>query len=206
VNATNPKLPQVISWVLHPLWVPVYLFAVLLAFDPYLQMQRPIAWYFAVVLCVSVLASALSILMMRRSKSISDLEVSVRKERFAPFMVVLLYQGLALWTVQGVPAYIPPGWFALLQAQLAVLAVAVLINLRFKASMHMMGTTGALGALTFFNRAHILGLDAWLPVLVLLCGAVAWARIRMGVHSVKEVLVGSLLGYFLMSSILEVLL
>jgi hypothetical protein len=78
--------------------------------------------------------------------------------------------------------------------------------MRFKASMHMMGITGAFGVLIFFNRQHALGLDAMLPLGFLLAGGVAWARLRIGVHSVPEVLVGSLLGLFGMPILLGILL
>lgn len=206
MNLQKSRPASLISWVLHPLWTPLYLFGILVTSNPYLYMQPAVSWYMGVVLTVSVLASIASLLMMQRSRGISDLEVSERKERFAPFAVVLLYQGLALWTLTGLPAYIPAGWIALLTAQMVLLAVALLITTRFKASMHMMGITGAFGVLIFFNRQHALGLDTLLPLGFLLAGGVAWARLRIGVHSLPEVLVGSLLGFFGMPILLGILL
>ncbi|MDG2425143.1 MAG: hypothetical protein P8M07_01010 [Flavobacteriales bacterium] len=199
-------LAKIISWVFHPLWVPLYLFLYLISVDPYLGMQPAVTLYVGVVLVVSILATVLSLLMLRRSRGISDLEVSVRSERFVPFFIVLIYQAMVLWTIHGAEAYIPVGWFALFQGQLILLTIALLITIKFKASMHLMGQGGALAALAFFNAQHSLGLDMLLPVGFIGAGLVGWARSKQGVHTLPELAVGFALGLFGLTELLGALM
>lgn len=199
-------LAKIISWVFHPLWVPVYLFLYLISVDPYLGMQPAVTLYVGVVLAVSVAATVLSLLMLRRSKGISDLEVSVRSERLVPFLIVLIYQAMVLWTIQGAEVYIPMGWFALFQGQLILLTVALLITIKFKASMHLMGQGGALAALAFFNAHHNLGLEMLLPAGFIIAGLVGWARAKQGVHTLPELAVGFTLGLIGLTELLGTLM
>ena len=199
-------LAKIISWVFHPLWVPMFLFLYLISVDPYLGMQPAVTLYVGVVLAVSILATVLSLLMLRRSKGISDLEVSVRSERFVPFFIVLIYQAMVLWTIQGAEAYIPEGWFALFQGQLILLTIALLITIKFKASMHLMGQGGALATLGFFNAHHNLGLEMLLPAGFIIAGLVGWARSKLGVHTLLELAVGFTLGLFGLTELLGALM
>ena len=70
-------------------------------------------------------------------------------------------------------------------------------------SMHLLANGGAFGAVWSFNHLHGLGLESWLPLGFLLAGAVGWSRMRLGVHTPKELALGFLVGYTLMRTVVE---
>ncbi len=196
-------LALLISYVLHPLWTPVLLLGLLWMLDPWLRLQPGVMIYVATVLLINALAPAVSIFMLHRRGVLSDLEVSERKERKWPFLIVLFYQVLGYFALTRPGVYLPPEVLGLVVAMMAALVVAIFVNRHFKMSMHLLANGGAFGAVWSFNHLHGLGLESWLPLGFLLAGAVGWSRMRLGVHTPKELALGFLVGYTLMRTVVE---
>ena len=99
--------------------------------------------------------------------------------------------------------YLPSEVLGLVVAMMASLVLALLVNRRFKMSMHLLANGGAFGAIWAFNRLHGLGLEAWLPLGFLIAGVVGWSRMKLGVHTPAELAVGFLVGFTLMRAVVE---
>ena len=196
-------LALLVSYVLHPLWTRVLLLGLLWMLDPWLRLQPGVMIYVATVLLINALAPAVSIFMLHRRGVLSDLEVSERKERKWPFLIVLFYQVLGYFALTRPGVYLPPEVLGLVVAMMAALVVAIFVNRHFKMSMHLLANGGAFGAVWSFNHLHGLGLESWLPLGFLLAGAVGWSRMRLGVHTPKELALGFLVGYTLMRTVVE---
>ena len=171
--------------------------------DPWLRLQPGVMIYVATVLLINALAPAVSIFMLHRRGVLSDLEVSERKERKWPFLIVLFYQVLGYFALTRPGVYLPPEVLGLVVAMMAALVVAIFVNRHFKMSMHLLANGGAFGAVWSFNHLHGLGLESWLPLGFLLAGAVGWSRMRLGVHTPKELALGFLVGFTLMRTVVE---
>ena len=97
----------VLSYVFHPLWMPLLVFLFLWGVDPWLQLQPSVMLYVGSILLINAIAPALSLLVLHRRGALSDLEVSKRKERTVPFLVVLFYQVLGYYALTRPGVFLP---------------------------------------------------------------------------------------------------
>ncbi|RPG81048.1 MAG: hypothetical protein CBC74_001925 [Crocinitomicaceae bacterium TMED114] len=196
-------LALLVSYVLHPLWTPLLVLGWLWWLDPWLRLQPAVMLYVGSVFLINALAPAVSIYMLHKRGVLGDLEVSERTERQWPFLIVLFYQTLGLFALTRQGVYLPSEVLGLVVAMMASLVLALLVNRRFKMSMHLLANGGAFGAIWAFNRLHGLGLEAWLPLGFLSAGLVGWSRMKLGVHTPAELAVGFLVGFTLMRAVVE---
>lgn len=117
---------------------------------------------------------------------IADVDAKIRQERTLPYMVsiVIFISGLILLLGFGVSNISIAFWFCYISNAVLV----IFINKYFKISIHMMGAAGPLALFSFE-----LGLSAiiFLPLLFL----IGWSRIKLGVHSLIEVIAGGVFGF-----------
>ena len=196
-------LALLVSYILHPLWTPLIVLGLLWWLDPWLRLQPAVMLYVGSVFLINALAPAVSIYMLHKRGVLGDLEVSERTERQWPFLIVLFYQTLGLFALTRPGVYLPSEVLGLVVAMMASLVLALLVNRRFKMSMHLLANGGAFGAIWAFNRLHGLGLEAWLPLGFLIAGVVGWSRMKLGVHTPAELAVGFLVGFTLMRAVVE---
>lgn len=192
-----------VSYVLHPLWVPLMLLILLWSLDPWLSMQPSVMVYVASILLINAVAPALSLFVLHRRGALSDLEVSRKEERWVPFMVVLFYQFLGVYALTRPGVFLPTELLALVVAMMVALIIAMLLTRWIKVSMHLLAQGGALGALWSFNLIHGLGLEGALPLGFLIAGVVGWSRMKLGVHTPRELALGFLLGFSVVRAVTE---
>lgn len=200
MSSLRPWPARVISSVFHPFLMPLWTLFALYLSDPILHLHVAAFLYLLVVLAINTLAPAISLWMMHKRGIIGDLEIRNRTERPLPFVVVWAYYLLTYFviTTGDQARMIPPVYLSLLLGLIVSIFGAILITRRFKMSMHGMGVGGTLGALVATQTLHFhpnWGLDI---ALILLAGAMGWSRIALGVHSHKEVYLGTLYGFAVM--------
>lgn len=115
----------------------------------------------------------------------TDMHLSRREER--PIMMAIglasVAVGLGLMALLDAPREL----FALVGAMVAGVAVALLVSSIWKISIHTSVTAGSATIL-----AIVFG--PWALLLGSVVAAVAWARVRLGAHTVSQVLVGAAVG------------
>ncbi|MBO2464455.1 phosphatase PAP2 family protein [Actinomadura violacea] len=119
-----------------------------------------------------------------RSGDYSDHHLTERSHRTRPLLgaVGLVVAGLALGKLADAPNQV----YAVMAAMLAGLAVTVPITLRWKISFHAGVAAALVGILTLvFGPAVSIG---WLLVAV-----IAWSRVRLGDHTIAQVLAGAII-------------
>jgi membrane-associated phospholipid phosphatase len=115
---------------------------------------------------------------------VSDLDLTRREERPIPLLASLCGASVAAGALSLIHA--PDGLRGLAMAQAAVVGAVLLVNPYWKVSLHTAGATGV---------AIIVGaLSGWGGIAILPALLVGWARIRLGRHSVAQVVAGGLLG------------
>jgi membrane-associated phospholipid phosphatase len=197
------KVAFLLSYVFHPLWTPLLLLGVLWGVDPWIRMHPSVMMYVATVLLINALAPAVSIWFLYKRGALGDLEVSNRKERKWPFLMVLFYQVLGYIALTRPGVYLPPEVLGLVLAMMASLVLAIFVNRRIKMSMHLLANGGAIGGIWAFNQLHTLGLEPVLPLGFLLAGAIGWSRMKLGVHTPKELALGFLVGFTIVRAVVE---
>ncbi|MDT0631548.1 hypothetical protein RQM47_02305 [Rubrivirga sp. S365] len=196
------RVANAVSYVLNPLVFPPVAFALL---DAHFGAgPGEVAWTFGVSLVFFCLVPLLYVVGMVRRGRAESLEVRERAARLGPLLVgVASYAVGALLlaaTVEGPALPVIVAFAALYPLNTAAL---LLINLRWKISIHMTSLAGFVGVLLFAAltvwRDLPGGVEAALTVatvgpLVLLLPLLMWARVRVGAHSVGQVVAGAAFG------------
>jgi membrane-associated phospholipid phosphatase len=174
------RLAEVLSSVFHP-FVVVILTMILSTVSQENSSGQALFWT-VLSICVVILPLTYVIYSKVRSGQYSDSSVSIREQRqglygLAGFLFIVLITILVLGKA-------PRPFLASTLAGVLALAVAFLINRRYtKVSLHSMGisTCTAILLLTTPQLGILLGL--FIPL-------VGWARIRLGHHTLPQVLIG----------------
>jgi membrane-associated phospholipid phosphatase len=175
------QLARGISHLLCPpmvAWVGVLFVA---AIQPSLK-----GWVCAVAyMLIAILGPLLCLFGLLHRGRISDLDVTQRGERPVPFIVALgggMTAWLCLYAV-GAPTLL----IRFAAAHLSVMALMFVITLFWKISVHSAGMAGvATLAASWLGGLQVLALT-----FVILVG---WSRIRLGRHTVGQVVAGGILG------------
>ncbi|NQZ78917.1 MAG: hypothetical protein HRT61_22790 [Ekhidna sp.] len=186
-----------ISVVFHPLSIATHLTAILLYRAPELlptiQSQIHLQFLLIIFLLTGVMP-AITLLLLKSFKYISDIDLQNRNERIIPFLIILFYYGAAcyLFQVKLEMDYI----FNLVMISVTVLIFILLIlTFRFKISIHAAAAWSAVGYLTGIITSRGLHLDWEFYLVVLMAGLISTSRLYLGHHSPKEIWSGTILGF-----------
>lgn len=189
------KAAHTLSLLLHPVWMPT--FAVVIAFqiDPHLTFSfTPQGrWVLAgMVFIMSALFPVSSMFMLLRSGAVSEPAMPRRKERIVPYLLTLIYFCMTYYLLRRTPNH--PVTLALFSGIILSLAADLLITFRWKISLHMTGIGGLVGLMLGLMVQHGAP-GTFLPVLVVLAGALGTARLLVTDHSPAQVYTGALVGF-----------
>ncbi len=189
------RTATVVSYILHPLWMPLATLGILYAIDPFLNLHPPVFRFLMFILAVNTIAPGISILFMYKRGVITDLEIRRKRERYIPFLLFLFYYGLSYGLIRIRVEYVPADLLVVFFSLLVSLVIGMVVTARTKISMHLMALGGLCGVLAAFNQLHLLGRDYVVALAVIAAGLLGWARIRMGVHSHAQVYMGFAVGF-----------
>lgn len=156
-----------------------------IAFREATSQEQALLWAFTYIIMVCGIPALYIGWMVWRGK-IGDIHMEERSERIRPFLVSLIGTALAwgMLRLMGAPQLLPN--FALVS--FVLLGAMLLITLVWQISMHSMSITCAVvaaGALYGIGTALLLS-----PLIAL----VSLARLKLGRHTVPEVIAGGILG------------
>lgn len=128
------------------------------------------------------------ILFLYSRRKVSDLHISIREQRTVPYLAAIAAYFVAFGLIYSL---IGPGILAAVMFCYAINGLIVLfINFGWKVSAHATGIGGPLAALTL--------LFGWVALpFYLLVPLISWARVFLQAHTLRQVVVGSLLGFSL---------
>jgi len=187
---------QVISYVFHPLFIPVYVTAFVIYMYPYLFSGLSERRSFLVLMSVFInlcFLPAFVVFLLWRLKFIGSIMLRTQKERIIPYVASLLFY-FWTWYVFKNQSDIPP---VLVQFALgAFLAVcgAWMANIFFKISMHTVAAGGMVCFMLLLAFSGDLHMGFYVSIAILATGLIATARLLVSDHSVFEVYFGLAVG------------
>ncbi len=192
------RLANVISYIFHPMWMPLITLTGVYYLDPFLGLHPVVFRLLLLILLINLIAPGVSILIMRYRNVISNLDITRKRERYLPFMMFIFYYGVSyFWLrVHGHDLHLPVAVFSVFSALLVALVLATLITLKTKISMHLLAMGSLCGVIAALNQMHVLQVGDLVSAGVIVSGMVGWARITLGVHTHQQVYFGFLLGFF----------
>jgi membrane-associated phospholipid phosphatase len=187
------KYLALFSYIFHPVFIPVfatlfYIFAKSIAIG-YQEKIFILLQVFIVTLVVPILF----FFLLKATGKISSLMVPNISERKLPLVIqsfliiILVKQSITLDRYNELH-------FFMLGALMSTLIALILLFFRSKASLHMMGITGL--TLFYFGLSMVYQTQNILlfAILIFINGLVASSRLEMKAHTIKEILIGMLLG------------
>lgn len=187
---------RLLSYLFHPLLFASYLVILLSTLLPHFLLIPPNAvWKFAgFVAVITFVFPAANLAMLKAFGTIRTLEMEVRKDRLLPFfMIVVFYGVVCAMFFYKVSQNITFNKIMLLTTVLA--AVAFVVTIFFKISVHSMAFGCLLGILVPLNKAASGELLYPLAGIFVLAGLVMSARLYLQAHTVREVGYGAAAGF-----------
>ncbi|MCX6231535.1 MAG: hypothetical protein NTZ33_08320 [Bacteroidetes bacterium] len=197
------KIARIISYIFHPLLMPVYTFGILFNVKTYFASvftsQGKLIIMLFIFIATFIFPAVMTFFLLKLGK-ISSLQLEKREERTLPFLFSIIFYFGAFYMMRN--AGIPAIYYFIMLAATMMVIMALIINFRFKISVHTM----AMGALTAILTAvsYRFGIELLLLIVIsiILSGLVAFSRLTLHAHRTSEVYSGWLLGFTLMFSLL----
>lgn len=192
----NYRTAKVISIILHPVLMPTYALLLIFKLSNYLDYTTPspvkLALFLIVVFNTLIMPILISWLLLKKGL-IKSFNMDKREERIVPFICNTVLMMIAYYMISRIS--IPKIFSLLLLGAAASVVLAILINLKWKVSIHMIGIGGITGM--FFGMSTFLLIDLRFPILitVLVAGLIGSARMAMGAHRPAQLYVGFIVGF-----------
>ncbi|TNE75600.1 MAG: phosphatase PAP2 family protein [Bacteroidetes bacterium] len=197
-----------ISWLFLPLLTPLYALLLLLFlpsdqdffFNYNCLYTLALPTKYALIYLFTIfgfLAPGISLLVMYRTKMISNIEIDNKSERSIPIIIQLLYcLFLYLFFVFKDPAgQLPTYVYAFPLSGAIVTAIFFLLNRWKKISIHAAGT-GIMTGMILAYSMHCIQYSFWIiPFSFIVSGLVMSARVYLHKHTLLEVIIGWLVGF-----------
>ena len=187
-------LSNIVSGMFHPLLMVTYGVILALMFT-YLTIYPPAMKLLLIggAFLSTAVIPGLFIYMMVRSGAAVDLELSDRKERVVPYLILIT--SILVCVFYMYKMMLPFWLLSLLVGASVALLLAMLINFYWKISAHMLGVGGLLGGIMGISRIHLMNPYWTFIIVIVIAGLVGTSRIFLKRHTSMQVYAGFCLGF-----------
>jgi hypothetical protein len=188
------KLTQLISILLHPMFMPILALHLTLLVLPSLAftLSQNLLLIYGILIFSTMVLPLISIFWLMQKGKVSSLEMSNHKERSLPLFKTVIWMSFGYYLLQNLLFYTPILKAELLGAILIILLAAI-ISKFWKISLHLLGIGGVVGVFIALQIIH--GDFLYLLLLfILLSGLLGVARIKQKAHNYAQVYAGFLVG------------
>ncbi len=187
---------KIISYLFHPLFVPVYMLGITL-FLPVYALNRygtELKMYMlAFIFLLDVLLPLISLSFMKRYKIIGSMQLENARERTIPYVLMFFLYSLTAWSLGDMAGMHPIIPIAFVMSAL-IIVVVNFANRYFKVSAHSAAMAAATTWFYLIFKAFAIDTSLLLMIAVVLTGLVMSSRLAMGAHSPREVYWGAAIG------------
>ncbi len=193
------KFAKFISFVFHPIFIPTLGVLIIInagTFPIPLNIQLMI---FGLMVSSTIALPLLILFIYFKSNFISSMQMEEKSDRNLPYLIMLVTYTIIYLLFLKVS--LPDVFHRYLLGNIIICLIVILINLRFKISIHTIGIGGLTGALIGISSRLMINLNIIIFLLILLSGIIGFSRLRLNAHKPSEVYSG-----FLLSLIFYILL
>ena len=131
-------------------------------------------------------------------KIISDINMPVARERFAPLVISFIFSVLCYFLLRRVP--IPPDYLAFCLGCTASVFLTLVIISKWKISLHMVGIGGLAGLVSYLIIKMQVDLGFYLILIIIAAGLIGTSRLLLNAHKPFEIYTGFLVGLLIIAS------
>jgi hypothetical protein len=195
-NPILKAVAKVISYVFHPLFVPVYIAWFLISVQPYLFASFTPAEKLITIIRFFIMYSFFPLVTVLLAKGLGFLDsiyLKTQKERIIPYISCGIYYFWMCYVLRNQPQFSKE----VVQLSMAIFlasSIGLLVNIIMKVSMHAisMGILLVFMALLAFTQTGSYGV--YLSIAFLITGLVCTSRFIVSDHSPLEIYTGLLVG------------
>ncbi|MDD5571701.1 MAG: hypothetical protein PHD97_11190 [Bacteroidales bacterium] len=193
------RVAKVISYLFHPLLMPTVCLFLALYINSYISFTLKPEGKSIIILMVFILTFLLPsviILFLIKRGVVKNIEMDNLQDRILPYLItaVFYYTSYRILKNFNLP-YIIRNIF--LGATMSVI-IALLINIKWKISAHMVGIGGLTGFIIVLSQHTGINLNLYLIISVLLSGLIGFSRLKLNAHNPSQVYTGFLAGLSVM--------
>jgi hypothetical protein len=193
------KLARGISYILHPLLIPTYVYLLMMnqeAFYAFLLPAKAKYLIIALVFTTTFLLPFLLCIVMLKRGIIRSFMMETKEERLFPFLITAILFYLCAYLIKSFQ--LPSLFYVFSLGSTLVVIIALLVNFSYKISIHMVGIGGALGTFLGLALKWEINFAGTIILLILLSGLVGFSRFRLSAHKQLEIYSGFLTGFGIM--------
>lgn len=184
---------KIISYLIHPIVIPTIVTIIYFIIMPKHTPRQMELLVISSVFFGTYVIPLFFLLTLKSSKVIESLHLEIAQERKFPIMFFISISILISTLLKRIPSIMELSLF-FYGMTLALSIVYLLLYIKFKASLHMVGIGGLIGFFIFFSYEFQINLLLFVAFLFLIAGVIASARIKLKAHSFKEIYWGALIG------------
>jgi len=193
------RFANFISYIFHPLLMPTYGLSLIFFLNSYISKAIPLQAKIAIIAIVflnTALLPALIFVFMKFQHYITSLKMENRAERLIPFIVTAIFYFITFYALR--KFYLPFYVYYLIFGSACLIVIALIINLWWKISIHMLGIGGLFGALICISFIFMANFILIIALLAVMAGFIGFSRIILDAHTPAQVYTGFVTGSFFM--------
>lgn len=189
-------IAKLISYVFHPLFVPVYIAWFLITVQPYLFASFTPAQKILTLLRFVIMYSFFPLVTVLLAKALGFLDsifLKTQKERVIPYIACGVYYFWMCYVLRNQPEFSKE----VIQLSMAIFiasSLGLLVNIYMKVSMHAISMGILLMFMVILAFTQTGNYSIYLSIAILIAGVVCTARFIVSDHTPAEIYTGLLLG------------
>jgi membrane-associated phospholipid phosphatase len=185
------RVAKLISYLLHPLLMPTYGFAIIFFTNNYISTftSYPIKLTIVgITFIFTFLLPTINALILLKMGRIKSWEMETQQERILPYTGAVLYYFSLFYLFYN--AEFPSIFKTLILGAAISILLTIIINYKWKISAHAIGIGGIAGAALGIEYRLQINLHFILILIIFLAGLAGFARLKLNAHSPAQVYSG----------------
>jgi hypothetical protein len=187
---------SLISYLFHPIFIPVYLALLVLKTQSYLFAVFT-SWEKTLLVTrfgiMYVMFPLVSVVLMKALGFVSSIKLKTQRDRIIPYVVCMVYYWWMWYVLHNQPEY--PGILVILSLAIFLSSIGGLMaNIRMKVSLHAIGAGIMLAFVMLLGLGQDVEFGSYISGAILLVGMICTARFIDGNHSAGEIYWGLFIG------------
>lgn len=195
-NPAIRVIAKVISYIFHPLFIPVYITAFLLSVQPYLFDSYTPAKKTIKLIQYAVIYSffpLVTVLLTKALGFVSSIYLKTQKERIIPYIACGIYYFWACYVVRNQPENSKE----VVQLAIAIFVASwggLMMNIIMKISMHAISVGILLMFMGIMASSQGGNYSLYFSITILIAGLVCTSRLVVSDHTQREIYLGLVIG------------
>ena len=189
-------ISKVISYIFHPLFIPVYLCWLVVQTQSYLFgvfSEWAKTMFIVRFGVIYIMFPLVSVLLMKALGFVSSIHLPTQRDRIIPYVVCMVYYWWMWYLLNNQPEY--PREFLILSLAIFLACIGgLLANISIKISMHSIAAGVMAAFVMLLGLTQNINFAVYISVSIFLAGIICTARFIASDHTPREIYSGLLVG------------